>query len=277
MPDIFLKQLDGCQYVSGGQNCTCACEGMWLYRASRGKVRVTSCLVRMRTGDKIGGTHLGQMEDVSQEYGITSGRVYRPIAIQTLVQLAATGRYGFIIQGSYSVIAGTSYDCFRGNFKGNHAWYVSGPGTAPGTWRVADPGADGRAPGIHTGYTDIPIALMVRAAAKLNVAQFGYKALGTGKAYVYITPPDPVVAKAPHYRAKVKTATALWNDSTKKWVYTSAPIAVGTALEVRGKPYPKGPPGKEVQCWPITAGNCASAYAGYYVPKANTTLGELCP
>ena len=46
--ELFVKQLDGCSYPvnhttpSGGFNCTCATEAMWLYRASGGKIILTA-------------------------------------------------------------------------------------------------------------------------------------------------------------------------------------------------------------------------------------------
>jgi len=266
MVDIFVKQLDGCSYVSGGLNCTCACHAMWLYRASQGKIKLSACAVRAKTGDRSGGTHLGQMEAISKSYGITAGRVYRPISTASAKSLILTGRYGTHWQGSYSVFADTPYDCFRGRFRGNHDWYVSGPGTKAGTYRVADPGADGRASGIPSGYQDIPISLMEAAAARLDL---GGRMLGSGLVYAYFTPPDPVPT-APHYASTVTRATALWNDATQRWTFNgTAAIKVGTKLEVRAKQFPKG----GVATYPVTCGTYACNYPGYYVPVKNVKLG----
>jgi hypothetical protein len=283
MTDIFVKQLDGCGYLvdgvpSGGFNCTCAVEAMWLFRASGGRINVTACECRRRTGDRSGGTHLGQMEDVSESFGITGGKVYRPIATTTALGLIATRRYGTHWQGSYSVLADTPYDCFRGRFRGNHDWYISGPGTRAGTLRVADPGADGRYDGCPRGYQDIPISLMSLAAARLDV---GSRMLGTGLLYAYFTPPDPAVLN--HYRATTVRATALWNDGTKRWVYSTDKVASGQPLEVRGKQFEKG----GVMTYPVTTGPCSDGrvrqvdgdiinIAGYYIPVANTKLGGRC-
>ena len=262
--DIFVRQLDGCTYVYGGLNCTCAVHAMWMFRASQGRVNVTACSVRRETGDKSGGTHLGQMEPISRAHGITGGVVYRPIAATTLVDLLETGRYGAHVQGSYSAFAGTQYDCFPG-FRGNHDWYVSGPSTGS-TWRVGDPGADGRRAGIPKGYQDIPIALMLRAAALLDV---GGRTLGTGKVYAYITPPDPA-KPSDHYGALTTRGTPLWNDSTQRWVYNGTNnIPKGTKLELRGKQFPKG----GTATYPVTCGSYACNYPGYYVPVANVKLG----
>lgn len=282
MVDTFVKQLDGCNYLvngqpSGGFNCTCAAHAMWLFRASGGKIRISSCFCRQMTGDRSGGTHLGQMEQISIRYGITGGRVYRPIGTTVLKQLIATGRYGSHINVYYDAISGGIFDCFKNRFHGNHDLYISGPGTKPGTWRVADPGADGRAAGIHTGYADYPIDLVLRAAALLDVSDSDepYRALGSGRAYVYLTPPDPIVIPTNHHRARVVKAHKLWNDQSQKWVWEQS---VGTLLEVRGKGYPKG----GALCFPVTDGPCAAAAgtsdrAGYYFPTSMVKLEGTCP
>ena len=264
--EIFVKQLDGCTYVSGGQNCTCASEAMWLYRASQGKIHTSACAVRKLTNDKSAGTNLGQMEQVSINYGITAGRVYRPASWETIESVMASNRYGMILQISYRSISGTAYDCFSGRFKGNHAYFVSGKGAKAGTWRVGDPGADGRRSGIPNGYQDIPVSLLKRAAGYLDL---GGTTLGYGKAYAYVTPPDPS-ASSPKYHAQVTTTTSLWNNGTKKWVYSVSSgngVPVGTQLIVRGANYTFD----GVVCYPIDASS--PHYPNYYVPKAHVKLG----
>lgn len=262
MVDIFVKQLDGCTYVDGGLNCTCAAEAMWLFRATQGRVNLTSCRVRRDTGDKQGGTHLGQMEQVSIAHGVTTGRVFRPATFSMLETLIATGRYGAHVNISYRTIAGTRHDCFSGNFHGNHDYYVSGVGSTKGTWRVGDPGADGRRSGIPHSYQDIPISVVRTAAADLDL---GGRRLGTGLVYTYITPPDPIPTVA-HFAASVIKVTQLWNDATGQWVYK---LPVGTKLEVRGKQFPKD----GVATYPVTCGPYACNYPGYYVPVANVKIG----
>lgn len=273
MADIFVKQLDGCTYKPGGFNCTCACHAMWLYRASGGKIKLTACQCRQKTGDKSGGTNLRQMEQISIAYGITTGRVYTPSKFDTLVDLLKTGRYGTHIQIHYSVIEPTRYDCFSGGFTGNHDYYCSGMGATPGTLRIADPGADGRRAGIPSGYQDIPINTVKAAAGKLNLATSGYRALGYGLVYAYVTPPTASAA-ANHHKGRVVNQTKLWNDKSKQWVWIQA---VGTLLEIRGAGYPKG----GVNCYPVTNGPCSAAAgtsdrAGYYVPVSAIRLEGPC-
>lgn len=274
MTDIFVKQLDGCVLCGGkamgGLDCTCACEAMWLFRASAGRVNTTACHVRDITNDCEDGTNLGQMDLVSRHYGITTGKVYRPATTSLILDLLQSGRYGIIWQGSYEPLSGTKYDCFFGKFKGNHAWYLSGPGSSPGMARTGDPGADGRcrshgACAPHS-YQDVPISLLVRAAGLLDL---GGHNLGAGKVYAYVTPPDPV-APVQHYKSVVSKATSLWNDTTGRWVYNGPnAIAVGTKLEVRGVQFKKD----GVPCYPVTAGPYSHLYAGYYVPVSRVSLG----
>jgi hypothetical protein len=260
MVDTFVTQFDDCNYLvdgkpSGGKNCTCACHAMWLFRASGGKIKLSSCQCRMRTGDRFGGTHLGQMEQISKEFGITTGKVYRPLAVNVAIDLLLTGRYGSHWQGSNAPYVGTPYDASRGRFFGNHDWYISGPGTAPKTFRAADPQR-------LAGYRDIPIELMVRSAARLDM---GDGLLGPGKVYCYFTPPDPI-PPVTHYKAIVSKTTQVYNDSTGQWVYK---LPVGTKLEVRGKQFPKG----GVATYPVTCGTYACEKPGYYVPVDRVKLG----
>ena len=191
--EIFVKQLDGCAFHSGGENCTAASEAMWLYRASQGGIKMTSCQVRTETNDDINGLRLEQVEAVSIHHGITGGKLYKPTAFATVEKLVQTGRYGSIIQIDYSPIANTKYDCFEGNFRDGHAGYVS-MGTST-TARWGDPGADGRRPGIPKGYQDIPWTILQRAAGLLVIDANGEtmnQRYGPGHVFAYVTPADPV-------------------------------------------------------------------------------------
>lgn len=192
----FVRQLDGCAYCPGGQNCTCACEAMWLYRASQGRIVTSACAVRRRTGDRTGGTNLEQMQHVSSGLGITGGVLYRPTLFAKVRDIVLTGRYGAIIQIGYSQIAGSTWDCFDGEFRGGHALYLSRGTLATG--HAADPGADGRRPSIPTGFQNYPWAVLERAASALPLgggATVGSE-FGSGRVYAYVTPADPLPPKA---------------------------------------------------------------------------------
>src|SRR5690242_1205105 len=224
--NLFVKQLDGCTYMSGGFNCTAASEAMWLYRASQGRIHESSCQVRTETGDRSGGLTLEEAQAVSVKHGITGGRLYKPTDFSILKTLLLTHRYGAIVQIGYSVIAGTALDCFDGGFRGGHAVFVRDGGTYAS---VGDPGADGRRPSIPSGWQAYSWSILAKAAAALPLGNGSV--LGAGKVYAYMTPADPV-SVAPTYTATVmKAGTRLWNDATKRWVYS---LAVGTRLTVRG-------------------------------------------
>jgi hypothetical protein len=190
----FVRQLDGCTYISGGFNCTAASEAMWLYRASQGRVSLSACSVRKKTADRVGGLNLEEARQVSVSLGFPGGLVYRPIRFEKLRQLILTGRYGAILQIGYSQLAGSDYDCFGDSFRGGHAIFLS-RGTDAYV-RGGDPGADGRRPGVPEGFQNYPWPLLERAASVLPLDDAGHKLLdeyGSGYAYAYLTPADPLV------------------------------------------------------------------------------------
>lgn len=192
--DRFVKQLDGCTYCSGGQNCTCACHAMWLYRASGGRIVLSACQVRVMTGDRIGGTNLHQMASISAHYGI-SGTLWTPGSFDQLRDRILTGRFGTHVQIGYAALANTDYDCFDGAFRGGHDVYVAS-GTANYA-RIGDPGADGRRATIPEGWQDIPWELLERAASALPLSSGGptlAQEYGSGRVYAYLTPADPMPA-----------------------------------------------------------------------------------
>lgn len=190
--EIFTKQLDGCTYCSGGLNCTCACHSMWEFRASGGRVRRTACAVRIATGDKVGGTNLEQMQKLATAKGIPS-TLWRPGSFDKLRELMQTGRYGAHLQGGYSILAGTAWDCFEDNFHGNHDLYLSAGGA--NNVREGDPGADERRGDIPSGYQSMPWDLAERFAGALDVGGVTLRAkYGVGKVYALITPADPITS-----------------------------------------------------------------------------------
>ncbi len=218
----FVKQLDGCTLCGGksmgGLNCTCAAEAMWLYRASQGSISTTACHVRDLTNDCDGGTNLEQMAAVSAHYGITSGKVYRPMSFSSFETAMRSGRYGAIIQVNYAPIRGTQFDCFGGGFHDGHGMYASRGNSL--TCHYADPGADGRRAGIPDGYQNMPWSLLERAAGELDI---GGRQLGLGKIYAYLTPPDPVTPTQ-EYIVTISGRVTLYNHpgGTKVGAVTQA-------------------------------------------------------
>lgn len=244
--------------INNWSNCTCASHAQWLYRASQGRISTTSCHVRDLTNDCVGGTNLNQMVAVSAMYGITTGKLYQPVAFSQLVSWIQTGRYGSHLNISYAPFVGTPYDRFHGGFSGNHDVFLSNKGGTSTTLRTGDPGA--------TGFVDIPIALLGKAAGLLDVGGQTLNAQsGIGKCYAYVTPIDPI-GGAPHYTATVIVPTSLWNETTQRWVYNGVnKIKIGVKFDVRGATYTKG----GVVCYPISG---PAPYINYYLPRANVRL-----
>lgn len=194
MYERFVSQFDGCTYVSSGLNCTCGVHAMWLYRASQGRISRTSCSIRRQTNDTVGGTHLGQMETVSLQQGITGGVIWRPGRFARMRELILTGRYGAHMNGGYALLANTQWDAFRGGFRGAHDFYISRGDNDHA--RVGDPGANGRYPGVPTGYQNMPWDFLERVAGDLPLSSNGptlAQEYGSGTVYTYLTPADPIV------------------------------------------------------------------------------------
>lgn len=75
-----------------------------------------------------------------------------------------------------------------------------------------------------------------------------------------------------HRKGVIKTATALYNPKTRKWVYKGAnKRKPPTKLELLPAAHTVG----GVSCYRITSGSWSTLYAGYFVPRANVTLGGL--
>lgn len=205
--ELFVKQLDGCTYCSGGLNCNCACHASWLYRASGGRIRRTACSVRTQTGDRSGGTNLRQMQTVATQAGLP-GVLWQPGRFSKLRELVLTGRYGADLSIGYRGLANTSHDCFDGGFTGAHGLYLS-TGTADDA-RYADPGADGRRPSIPSGFQNIDWAWLERLAGSLPLVAGGptlAQEYGSGYVYALLTPADPVTT-AQRWRVTISGAGA---------------------------------------------------------------------
>jgi len=214
--EVFVPQLDGCHLCGtdvSGLNCTCSSMAMWLYRASQGVIKTTSCHVRDLTNDCSGGTNLEQMTTIADHYGIKGYTLYRPTTTAHLESLLKTGRYGAIIDIDYSPLACTSHDCFRCRFFGSHAIFGSiGYATA---LRYGDPGADnrdGKTGGIPDGYQNISWSTIWRAAGLIDVGggQTLNQRNGFGHVYALLTPVDPP-ASSIECIVVISGPTALYN------------------------------------------------------------------
>ncbi len=188
-------QLDG--GPEEGNNCVAASDAMLLDRSSGGRIRVSGSHVRAQTGDWSGGLTLDEVRYVDNaDYGIPTSQ---DNSHDWADLPRASAHRGFILLIRYEVLVGTQFDCFKGNFSGNHAIWVNNrnPG---GSWHACDPGADGRAWKPHhpvpRGYMDYPDSLL-RKAAGLLVTDFAGHRLGAGQAQVLFSTPDADVVTNP--------------------------------------------------------------------------------
>lgn len=95
----------------------------------------------------------------------------------------------------------------------------------------------------------------------------------TQRLFVGLTAMRPLIGtSAPTYAATLVHATSLWNDKTKRWVFTGANQKKSIpGLLVRGALYVRG----GVACYPVAGP--ASLGGPYFVPKANVKLGARQP
>lgn len=183
--ELLIPQLDGSAFA--GQNCVAASSAMWLYRASNGKTHTTGAHIRALSGDTKGGLELRQVKAINDIHYEQVG----PLFNGDFDRLdALSDARGFILLGRYKVLAGGVHDCFRGNFFGNHAVYVS-KRNADGTWRVGDPGADGRYSGCPDGFQTFSNTILREFAGTLLSGLPPHTTpIGLGQCNAYLTPHD---------------------------------------------------------------------------------------
>lgn len=71
----------------------------------------------------------------------------------------------------------------------------------------------------------------------------------SGQAFLRVVHQGQFSPASPHHDFKVKSATALWNDQTHKWVFNRPAVPIGTVGVCRGAGYQKG--GKA--CYPLVS------------------------
>lgn len=198
----------------GWLSCTAYSAAMVLDAATCGRVQISGCTVRKRTGDTVGGLMLSQVEPVIEAYGISvrrkTGSDYADAAY-----IADRLRKGHpaIFQGNAGVLIDTIYQSTAGWV--NHA--VAAPGKTQ-NWRIVnglyrpdhvlihDPAADGR-----LDFADGPqwwtwATLMRFTGALRPWGDSDSRVLGYGRAYAaFLTPEQP-----PTWRARVAPETRFW-------------------------------------------------------------------
>lgn len=173
----FIKQLDGTQYA--GFNCTLASGCMAAIRHRLGLDPAGSAMwypkpwyLRLKLGDKSGGTNLIQLDSILN-------RLYR-IDLEvswgdTWDEFRENIRFGrgAVLQGGYSAIQHTIWSGST-SFGGNHAIYINeiryNYRLARWEYLVYDPLADGRR-NLDKGPSWIPEYILVTFAARLLIDQ----------------------------------------------------------------------------------------------------------
>lgn len=162
---LHVNQLDGS--IDAGRNCGCAVAAMAVEQATCNRARPTAAQVRTHVKNPDGSIYHGPLS-INQIRDVVVGTYKQHVEVRYGMALSAfsatisSGRGG-VIAIDYSPFVGTRFDCFRGQFGGDHFLWAADR-NPDGTWKIADPGADGRAPGIPRGYQAIPDALIRRAA-----------------------------------------------------------------------------------------------------------------
>jgi hypothetical protein len=234
--------------------CMAAAGAIALDAHTAGRIRTTPGRIHDGQSDNLGGIGVDDVRDAwSRLYGHT---LWTPIGMSWTELLAEVKR-------GRCVIVGVVYDelgpwkAQAGTF--DHAMTISDYDDATGYLYVFD---SLRAAGIWMSPS-----YLRRGAEALARRVRG----NAGSLFVGLSAARPrLTTAAPHYAATLIRASSLWNDSTKRWVFTgSRAIPAGTKLEVRAVQYRKD----GIACYPVTAGKYATAYSGYYVPVRNVKLG----
>lgn len=238
-----VPQLDGGPYQGG--DCVAAADAMLIERSTCGAQHPTAKHIRFLTEDTSGGLLLDQVRYVNRAaYGIVSEQ---DNSFDITKLPAAMEHRGGIVLFSYGPIAGTKYDCFRGNFHGNHGVWADSYNAVKRTYRIADPGADGRYPGCPKGYQDYPAALL-RKAAGLLVADDAGNRLGDGNVQVLFSRPDAVLPPPTHTGPLPKLVLSGPPPTEENVMLTSAYGVSGTKRMslVKGQPIFRKPGGAKL-------------------------------
>jgi hypothetical protein len=254
-------QLDGSPYQ--GRNCGCAVAADLIRDQTCNRLSPTAAQVRTKIRTSSGAQFTGALS-ITQIHAVVTNTYKQDaslafgISFANLEALMRTGK-GAVISIDYGPLRGTAYDCFRGQFGGEHYGWVD-KRNANGTWRWADPGADGRSPGVPKGYQAIPDALLRKAAGanhiyvregKRWVTTTVDKHYGPGHAFAILggvpdLPPDPQPEPIPGkaetmiYR-KVQVMAMAANTPLYHDADLAAPVVltVGPSFKVTtvGRPY----------------------------------------
>jgi hypothetical protein len=191
-----ITDSNGVKHILGWTNCTPASFCMAIERSTLGRIRLTACSVRDKTGDVSGGTTLDQNAYVSQQlYGIpTDVHNGNNVALPAWTARQVQAGRPLVVQGNAGALVGTVHRSTQGRV--NHAVYVNevrgGTLGSPAEALVYDPAADGRVAGWGTaarGPQWWPWVLVLKFAAELQPwGDDDPRKLGAGKLYVAVFP-----------------------------------------------------------------------------------------
>lgn len=232
----FIKQLDGSMYA--GLNCTMAAGAMAIIRHQRGSNPPGTAIwypkpydLRRKTGDTSGGTNLDQLDSVAYRYYGVNLEVRYGLAWETFRSEISKGR-GAVLQGSYSVWAGTKYDGSRAGFRGNHAVYVNEVRRNAALNRyeylVYDPLWDGRRTGIPKGPLWVPESWVSKFAGYLIIT--GTIRAGVGRAWAAFTRDTEVEPTLTLFSGAIKIVPKMYYSRYAGAVIRSRPFRTATKV-----------------------------------------------
>lgn len=198
----------------GWKSCTSYAGAIALDAATCGRIRVSGCTIRRKTGDTTGGLMLSQVETVIEGYGVPVRRkTGSDYATAAYLAERLAKKWPSITQGNAGALIGTIYQSTAGYV--NHAVATSGESqqwrTVNGLYRpdyvlVDDPAADGRldfakGPQWWTWSTYLSFAGALRPWGDDDGRVLGY-----GRAWAaFLTPDKPV-----GYTARVAPGSDYW-------------------------------------------------------------------
>lgn len=208
---------DNC--VIGGKNlgwlsCTAYAAAMALDAATCGRVRVSGCSIRRRTGDTTGGLMLSQVEPIIESYGVPVRRkTGSDYATAAYLAGRLAKKHPAIIQGNAGALIGTVNQSTAGYV--NHAVAASGEAqqwrTVNGLYRpdyvlIDDPAADGRldfaqGPQWWQWGTVLRFAGMLRPNGDDTPGTIGY-----GRMFAAFLTPE----RTARFRAHVAAGSSFW-------------------------------------------------------------------
>lgn len=163
-------------YYLGWASCTGFAGAMCASYDRQVAKLVSGGTLRRWTGDTVGGLTLAQIDSALNTHTSVRLETFYRLPWTDFIDRIDSGE-GAVLQGWYAPIAQTGFDAGDG-FIGNHALFV------PPRYKVMDPLADGRRPGIYQYHGETyPKDLLREFAGDLNIGVGRIARLGQGRVY----------------------------------------------------------------------------------------------